>query len=1295
MTFEELYQNYKLDTDEGKKAHALIEQTHWYSSVVQPWTDSAQTDDQPGFDPRTGEVPSLPLNVVLQRISQPCASKVRKDRLWRITEHVRPSLIKLFRELNEAPCRENATMPLRAVRELDTASFMALSRRPGRNIREKLAEKPYLMAVRHFQTVDLSENRLLKAFAERLCELLELRVKCLGEKPDDLILLIRSWLNSDEAKSIGRWDNLPPNNTLLSHRHYRAIYDAWGWMKSIDEDVSNDMAKLVERQEMMDNWLQCGDMYASGKCVFAEMPVLFKYDTFEMHYWTDKTDKLAVIMRQKTESRHLQEDVDSIATCIDLTELFPRFAVLKQEQSGLGQANHLPWPFIWQRWQREGNKDGKTDKVDITLFQAEAAYLHSDATTISAPDLFFSTDHSAEHLNLAARSFATKLRTTFGNTFLFWLLPDYLNDFELEITRRNLNACFPDATPLPRSVAAVFENVDYDVLHNGYAVVVLDSVGGKICATKLEARYDNELNEKVPETHGFYWERHPTIMLSEAEPEATEAQNDGTRLDIIHVDANGKWQRPKHFETPRFYSQSQLQENQRIGSFDVLVRIADSPVVGGIRLFALQKKAGKLALWQDQIPELSIKVWNNGRYKYTKIVTRGTTVRPIRGHAKRIDVNETFTLPAGKTHYSLPLCIGENDDEIGFSASLESPAFPLKKNVECELNLTFTYGVDDAYSLIFEPLDKSIPSIRVKWKREGEEIVTDAPSPDYPKRLSWYELQHYPKKDSSETTDLLEWASEFINFKFCDERKSGEIINDWKTDRNGQQYTLVRCNQEQAIVRINALDFVDESDYSVFHKGEKVSFVLNVKENKCERKTGIITKWVPDGKGFIYVTISCEDGKIDTRINANSFVDGIDYSTFGIGSNISFVLNIKESDKPRRTGTIVSDWITDYNGSNYILIQCNGIGFNLRVYENRFASDVDSSVFRNGDEVSFELVEHDGKIRCYKVASLDYKEKLNFVSRIAQSGYQDKLYSATRVAGLNYDKLFSQEEIINAIIRIHKIIYFPIIQVWRDGRSVSDVDCPLSFRKKTNDIINHFLKNTSNGNMPKEITDEIMCLMAFMHKDAPEECIHWLEGLIDQGTLYKKQAIGFALGDVSTSWQRQLFTKLINNQDNDSLRVFAYAIWREPHFVEQFTAKECQSILARLKAMLQKVTTFKPREDDNQRSKRFSWIRSVAEPLELLLGLLRTRASQDTEIKMLLQPNQKTTRELAKEVDRITDLIVEANVKHFSRVQLGNLPQKNESDQTPDLLYALRLYLTGDDGANAIQVTGVNDSDDE
>lgn len=90
-----------------------------------------------------------------------------------------------------------------------------------------------------------------------------------------------------------------------------------------------------------------------------------------------------------------------------------------------------------------------------------------------------------------------------------------------------------------------------------------------------------------------------------------------------------------------------------------------------------------------------------------------------------------------------------------------------------------------------------------------------------------------------------------------------------------------------------------------------------------------------------------------------------------------------------------------------------------------------------------------------------------------------------------------------------------------------------------------------------------------------------------------------------------------------------------------------------------------------------------------MLGLLRTRASSNPEIKMLLQPHQKITKEFAKQIEHVTEIILQSDIPLFSRVQL-NL-QKPKSDRAPDLLYALRLYLGGDDGADAIHISSVSD----
>ena len=76
------------------------------------------------------------------------ASRNTRVRLWNVFS---AHLTKVLR-------REQALLHVHAVRELDANSFIKLSNLPGRNIREKLAGKPYLQAVRRFQSSKSSET---------------------------------------------------------------------------------------------------------------------------------------------------------------------------------------------------------------------------------------------------------------------------------------------------------------------------------------------------------------------------------------------------------------------------------------------------------------------------------------------------------------------------------------------------------------------------------------------------------------------------------------------------------------------------------------------------------------------------------------------------------------------------------------------------------------------------------------------------------------------------------------------------------------------------------------------------------------------------------------------------------------------------------------------------------------------------------------------------------------------------------------------------------------------------------
>lgn len=1110
MTLIELYRSQKRQGEVRENAEALLKQTHWFTVNAD-------------FDPKTGEALPQAVSAFLARVADTQPARRLHDRLWRITEHARASVERLFHALSESPRREHAMLPVRAVRELDANSFIKLSNRPGRTIREKLAGKPYLQAVRLFQSVNLPENRLLKAFVIRLAELLELRRDCLSEPEDELLPRIDSWLLSDEAKAIDRWDNLPPNNTLLSHRDYRRVWDAWRWLQTLDDDIARDFSQLARRKEAMRHWNAYGRLYHEGTHCFADLPLLFDYETFAIQPWVSP---LPVRKVTSTLSRFARTSEICDAACIDLTVIRPRYASGKRSTCSIHET------YLWQQWH-----NGPTC-VDITLFTSDAAYLHPDATSIASRDLFFRGRQSPDHLDRAARAFAARLRDTFKHDTLMWLVPDFLNDFELEIIRRNLNARFPDAEPLPRSVAAAFEQVDYSKITNdGYPIVVVDAIDGPTCVTKLIARFDAELTKRLPETNGYYWERCPPVIASHQNTEVA-ADNERADFDMMTVDPIGQWRDSSRREKPQFVEPRSLKHDPRIGQFAFCINLTNTPVAGGPRLHALQQRSGDIPLWRDQIPELSIKVMKDGHYQRFYLVRRGTTVKPIRGMPAPIPMHDNFTLPAGRQYYQFPLFQGENAEELDFSARLDSPAFPLTQATVCKLDLTFEYGADEPYTLIFTPLDSSFAPVRATWRGTAEEIVTNAPAPEYPERLSWKFLNSW-HDDQGNEVDLLDWLIDALK----------RLLS----------MAHIRC----AIT---------------------ISSVWRLKRDS-------------NGNEYWFAFAHTEDGK-ECYCNTKQFAgpyDGNPNERFPPGTQLFGSIRTRP----------------------------------------------------DGGVAAFEISSE-------KTVAMSRETKQRIVS-------------------------FKERSLQNRMALI-----------WADARSLTEPTCPPQFRTEFNQVIAELLNR-----LPDEIVErKMMFLLACIHKDTTDDCIHWLTDQVDSNDIRDPRALGFALGDVSEEWQQYILTQLAAKPYGSAISVFAYAVWREQDFVERLSLAELQ---ATLKALSRRLETVRPviRASDDKEDKRSirNWVRATAEPLELLLGLLRTRVSGNAEIKMLLQPHQRITKELAKQVERVTSIVAESNVHLFSRVQLN--VQKPDGDRTPDLLYALRLYLTGDDGAHAIHVASISDTDDE
>jgi len=771
------------------EAQQLLLLQHWYSSVAQ-------------FDPITGEPQPLSLAELLHRAADPelneqvqallapsGAQSVMppqgveyRDWLWRIADHATIAFTRITAALNESPQRTHAEMPLRNVRELDGASFIAMNRRPGRTAREKLAAHPTLPAVRRYQSVDLPQNHLVKAFAMQMVPLLELRKAALGHEPELLETLVR-WLRSDEAQAIARWRNLPPNNTLLSHRDYSRVWKAWTWLQTVDQLIEQQRAGLSQWQSDFKYWQSKAQNSVTK--VIANQPVLFPVDrakayrNFSIKVWGVESSKALAPDQRKKPLASGFEQVKAAPVCIDLTRLQPVYATAGGAIGGVtegvaGGAKRSKYKltdiYAWQFWQRRlglpltpGPRTGNEllEQVEFPLFDADSIYLHPDSQTVTSPMLFFSSGDGVEPalLERAAHAFVERLHQQFKNPNLVWLVPDILNDFQLQVIRHNLNFRFPLAEPLPRSVAAVFQ-LPLSQLHiqNGYKIAVIDSHANQVWVTRLTAKISEPLKKLIPESQGIYWERSPSVPLPHSggvQPVSREVPS----LEVPWFDAAGTWHDAVAPTLPPQVSPAQLPP--AIGKVDKII-VANAPVKGGAKYLEWQQLAGGIPLWRDHLPRLAIEAYDQRNQRSMHVLVGNKTVDPIRSQRQEIPIEKQFVLPAGRPFYEFTLVQGEAQDKLNYVARLDSPQFKLAADTVCHLRLNYFYGANDPYQLVFEPVDKSINPIKAKWQLKEKRLITTAPQ--FPPAIitSWADLRTW-KDAQGNPDDLQKWLIDSLS----------------------------------------------------------------------------------------------------------------------------------------------------------------------------------------------------------------------------------------------------------------------------------------------------------------------------------------------------------------------------------------------------------------------------------------------------------------------------------------------------------------------------------------------------
>jgi len=498
---------------------------------------------------------------------------------------------------------------------------------------------------------------------------------------------------------------------------------------------------------------------------------------------------------------------------IDLSSIRPSYDV------GSGSVKNFPYRLITQCWQNQNNEN-----LNVDCGEAKAIKISSDIQSISILNIFHDEKKSPAVLNSAALVFSKKLSKVFKVEKLTYLVPDSINEFTLENLRKSINFYFPASAPLPRSIAAVFswqnsENFNKSGFKDGDIVIVVDRSVDGISMTPLAGYKSSGLEKSIPSSNGVYWERHPTTVLTDRDPCAASIERaiaeDGCQLSqeiaslvdidellnssapVSWVDELGQW-----YDVSRSATESICQS---VGGIDlpwadirsnvealsgkhqgdiyllptegrflrsakckpfIWIDASVALVSGGQILSKWQAAAGELPLWKDHLPDLSFKIPVEGRWGQFDVV-KGATIIPLKGESIRVPVDKPFTLPAGQPYFSFQLLQGSKGQALKYRAFLKSPAFPLANDTVCALKMIYTYGADDPYLLEFVPFDierAGFRSVYVEWREMGDVDDFDLSFPRFPKKHSWEYFERYPKRNSSETSNLLEWVGEAMDY---------------------------------------------------------------------------------------------------------------------------------------------------------------------------------------------------------------------------------------------------------------------------------------------------------------------------------------------------------------------------------------------------------------------------------------------------------------------------------------------------------------------------------------------------
>lgn len=392
------------------------------------------------------------------------------------------------------------------------------------------------------------------------------------------------------------------------------------------------------------------------------------------------------------------------------------------------------------------------------------------------------------------------------------LLPDMLDEMSdsARILKRALDAedTGHRADWLPTCIAALFAVLrkSPDAKKEGQTFCFLERFGNTYSITSVMARkpsFSEELGASVPESCGLIWERHPSFKKSIDDNDTPARQFDHfkTLAPFPVLGEKGQWTRPGSVKSQEIIvSEVDLRQSLQIAPWKCRFILLSPGIMlprqyhaeyltradlvkGAEILHTMQQKGPQYPLWTDDLPKLLV----TAHRRDNKLETRPLVsddhepVKTVRGQRTKLTTDEIrFILHQGQKESYVDLQRGEGQKKESYRVRLHLQRAP-EENIICKLNLYYTFGAANPYSLEFTPIDPCKAGF-VSIEGEPQRFTDDSnafAAPEFPPLAGW-DIPANEQQELNQGIDKFHkfWVRNLEDFEyFASFDSAQEIIN--------------------------------------------------------------------------------------------------------------------------------------------------------------------------------------------------------------------------------------------------------------------------------------------------------------------------------------------------------------------------------------------------------------------------------------------------------------------------------------------------------------------------------------